>query len=306
MTISSQKEIINVGHLSVFLPISHPIKFLFLKVKGIITVLSAKDGCPKKISIAISAKLAPQRCVKPTWTHCGTCNRCCLPHHKCGLKPPAPSACYCGSLNHARKDCPIFPVSSAGSVVLKRKRRPTLLFSRTLKEGKERSFYACSACRDRKECSFFRWADEVSAETNKSNNNVCHPSRDLAKHIERISKLHELIDKKRAYCHTCKCLFNLKRKEKHKNHQVVEGVSNDQMRNPSKFLKPLQCSKKEAQFMFSDKTIKLICDVLTGIDVTFVLCIGTPRIHEYILEECKDKMSSLLLDIDERYVSNLL
>ena len=38
---------------------------------------------------------------------------------------------------------------------------PTLLFQRYSKGKKNgRRFYACSACRDRSECSFFQWEDE--------------------------------------------------------------------------------------------------------------------------------------------------
>lgn len=38
---------------------------------------------------------------------------------------------------------------------------PTLLFVK-VNQGKEetRKFYACSACRDRKDCNFFQWEDE--------------------------------------------------------------------------------------------------------------------------------------------------
>lgn len=38
---------------------------------------------------------------------------------------------------------------------------PTLLFVK-VSQGKEdtRRFYACSACRDRKDCNFFQWEDE--------------------------------------------------------------------------------------------------------------------------------------------------
>lgn len=38
---------------------------------------------------------------------------------------------------------------------------PTLLFVK-VNQGKEetRRFYACSACRDRKDCNFFQWEDE--------------------------------------------------------------------------------------------------------------------------------------------------
>merc|ERR1711931_139379 len=37
---------------------------------------------------------------------------------------------------------------------------PTLLFERFFKDKTSRKFFACSACRDRKQCTFFQWQDE--------------------------------------------------------------------------------------------------------------------------------------------------
>ena len=34
------------------------------------------------------------------------------------------------------------------------------MFERFFKDKPARKFYACSACRDRKECPFFQWQDE--------------------------------------------------------------------------------------------------------------------------------------------------
>ncbi|XP_061620353.1 rRNA N6-adenosine-methyltransferase ZCCHC4 isoform X2 [Phyllopteryx taeniolatus] len=42
---------------------------------------------------------------------------------------------------------------------------PTLLFEKVRKRGEGgRRFYACSACRDRKDCNFFQWEDEKVSE----------------------------------------------------------------------------------------------------------------------------------------------
>ena len=55
---------------------------------------------------------------------------------------------------------------------------PALLFERYMKSSGSRKFFACSTFRDRKQCSFFRWADDVkrkrgpeSAQGNKSSEN---------------------------------------------------------------------------------------------------------------------------------------
>lgn len=44
---------------------------------------------------------------------------------------------------------------------------PTVLFSRS---NNSRRFYACSACRDRKDCSFFVYEDELNKVSNYKKN----------------------------------------------------------------------------------------------------------------------------------------
>lgn len=44
---------------------------------------------------------------------------------------------------------------------------PTVLFERFQSNGRSRQYYACSACRDRKDCSFFHWADEKFSKTKR-------------------------------------------------------------------------------------------------------------------------------------------
>lgn len=53
---------------------------------------------------------------------------------------------------------------------------PTLLFSR-LVSGQPRNFFACSACRDHKDCTFFLWQDERH-KLNKSKQNAWQQERD--------------------------------------------------------------------------------------------------------------------------------
>ncbi|KAG7251149.1 hypothetical protein CRUP_004760, partial [Coryphaenoides rupestris] len=57
-------------------------------------------------------------------------------------------------------------------------RGPTLLFEKVCAGNKAgRRFYACSACRDRKECNFFQWEDDKVTE-----------ARRLAREAENLSK----------------------------------------------------------------------------------------------------------------------
>lgn len=117
--------------------------------------------------------------------------------------------------------------------------------------------------------------------------------------------LHKIIaanPSKRIYCHTCEKLFLIEDKTKHENHTLTEGLSDHQMSHPTEILKPLVECKREAQYLFSQKSTKDIVDFLTNFGAEQVLCIGAPRIHEYITSEMEGKMSSLLLDFDGRFV----
>jgi GRF zinc finger len=64
---------------------------------------------------------------------------------------------------------------------------PTLLFERyTAGSAYPRRYYACSACRDSKECTFFRWADEVKTKSDEQNNRQLLT---CSSHIKDFSRL---------------------------------------------------------------------------------------------------------------------
>ena len=66
-------------------------------------------------------------------------------------------------------------------------------------------------------------------------------------------------------------------------------------------LPALDNPKGEAQYLFTEKCLVRIIEMIKGLNPTKVLCVGAPRIHEQLK---KDKsVKSLLLDIDRRYVS---
>lgn len=76
---------------------------------------------------------------------------------------------------------------------------PTLLFSRSINtKGDRRRFFACSACRDRRECSFFLWADEENrvsdarrqaweAERQRNTPTIDHNER--FDHLQKVSSM---------------------------------------------------------------------------------------------------------------------
>ncbi|XP_019497933.1 PREDICTED: zinc finger CCHC domain-containing protein 4 [Hipposideros armiger] len=162
---------------------------------------------------------------------------------------------------------------------------PTLLFVK-VSQGKEetRRFYACSACRDRKDCNFFQWEDEK---------------------IGRYLKFIELPLSQRKFCQRCQQLLLPDDWEKHHEHPVMGDISVAQLKRPSQLLYPLENKKTNAQYLFADRSCQFLIDLLSTLGFKRVLCIGTPRLHELIrLKASGDKESnikSLLLDIDFRY-----
>ncbi|KAF4788270.1 zinc finger CCHC-type containing 4 [Turdus rufiventris] len=75
---------------------------------------------------------------------------------------------------------------------------PALLFVKT-SQGKEegRRFYACSACRDRKDCNFFQWEDEKVSETRLAAREEYNRNHQPSfTHRQNVDRLHEMIQSK--------------------------------------------------------------------------------------------------------------
>lgn len=183
---------------------------------------------------------------------------------------------------------------------------PTLLFG-TYVDGELKKFYACSACRDRKLCRFYL---EYGQELSKSRKNIWEQEKKkFTQHYPRQKlyiRFNEIKAKSmtmRCYCHNCERLIFSPEKDKHVDHDITENLTDHQLHHPTELLKPLDNAKKEAQYLFSKKSTEDITKMLLKLGAKQILCIGTPRIHEYITEHYIDKMSSLLLDFDGRFVS---
>ncbi|XP_069600750.1 rRNA N6-adenosine-methyltransferase ZCCHC4 isoform X1 [Ranitomeya imitator] len=187
---------------------------------------------------------------------------------------------------------------------------PTLLFVRT-SEGKEqgRRFYACSACRDRKDCRFFQWADEKVSEARlqarAEYNRGCQPPMTHPQYMARFQEFIALPLAKRKFCRDCQQLLLESDWQQHRGHHLLGDVSVSQMKRPSQLLHPLENKKSNAQYLFTDRSCAFILDAVTGLGCNRVLCVGTPRLHEWIRlkssEDSKPKVKSVLLDIDYRY-----
>ncbi|XP_063778037.1 rRNA N6-adenosine-methyltransferase ZCCHC4 isoform X2 [Pseudophryne corroboree] len=187
---------------------------------------------------------------------------------------------------------------------------PTLLFVKA-SQGSEpgRRFYACSACRDRKECHFFQWADEKVSQVRllarEEYNRSCQPPMTHDQCMTRFQEFTGLPLAKRKFCKSCQQLLLPGDWRTHSGHSLLADVSAAQLKSPSQLLHPLENKKSNAQYLFTDRSCTFLLDTIIRLGYRRVLCVGTPRLHEWVrIQSCKGskpKVKSLLLDIDFRY-----
>ncbi|XP_052054929.1 rRNA N6-adenosine-methyltransferase ZCCHC4 isoform X3 [Apodemus sylvaticus] len=186
---------------------------------------------------------------------------------------------------------------------------PTLLFVK-VSPGKEatRRFYACSACRDRKDCNFFQWEDEKLSEARLAareiHNQRCQPPLSRAQCIERYLSFIQLPLTQRKFCRSCQQLLLPADWREHREHQLMADISIPQLGRPSRLLFPLENKKTHAQYLFTDRSCQFLAGLLATLGFRRVLCVGAPRLHEQVRLAApgeKSNMRSLLLDIDFRY-----
>jgi len=115
------------------------------------------------------------------------------------------------------------------------------LFKRVV-NGAERSFFACSACRDRKDCSFFLWADEKVTPSKKKAWKLLRekiiPKINHARLYEIFMILLEKPPEQRAFCHTCSSLLlSSETAENHDGHDITLGISEHLLTHPSEVMR---------------------------------------------------------------------
>ncbi|KAJ6628238.1 rRNA N6-adenosine-methyltransferase ZCCHC4, partial [Pseudolycoriella hygida] len=137
---------------------------------------------------------------------------------------------------------------------------PTLLFEKTFDDGTEPiRFYGCSAFRSRNECPILK-QEQIAlhrAQLQAHSKSTVYGLAEIAK----------LSTKKRAYCHTCSCLFPTKLKRYHQNHDFLEGISDELLSQPTRFLRPLSDDTKEAQYFFADSTLQCIVNIFKQLGI---------------------------------------
>lgn len=80
-------------------------------------------------------------------------------------------------------------------------------------------------------------------------------------------QVQQLPENKRNFCNDCLAWVLPKNIDAHKNHKLQTGLSDSQISNPSTFLVPLSNDKKEAQYLFSQTTVKTILHILQDLNI---------------------------------------
>lgn len=181
---------------------------------------------------------------------------------------------------------------------------PALLFRETFDDGRPaRQFYGCSANRDRNQC---RVRDSAAdAEAVAADDRVRSEAFEerLQQKTTLFAQIQALPDTDRAYCAQCGSLVPAAAVVEHAHHSgLVRTISDQQLRSPTRLLAPLSNDSREAQYFFADTTLLTIERILVAARIRRVVCIGAPRLHEYVRanSERLGGCSSVLLDLDDR------
>uniref|UniRef100_A0A8C0VS48 GRF-type domain-containing protein n=1 Tax=Cyanistes caeruleus TaxID=156563 RepID=A0A8C0VS48_CYACU len=142
-------------------------------------------------------------------------------------------------------------------------------------QGKEegRRFYACSACRDRKDCNFFQWEDEKVRDRRMK----CFFQTSFPIALCRYKNFVLLPLSKRRFCQECQQLLLPAEWEEHSDHQFLYDITTAQLKSPSQLLYPLENKKTNAQYLFADRSCHFLLNLLIDLGFRRVLCVGTPR-----------------------------
>ena len=130
-----------------------------------------------------------------------------------------------------------------------------MLFERFYKDQPPRKYFACSVYRDRKQCSFFMWADaKVTDDRRKRWKQVFEANqpkishKDLMRKLETCKKLNDQSNLK--YCTLCSILVLPNELNDHKTHGDVCTISFCDIFHPSKFIPAITSRKGEAVRMY--------------------------------------------------------
>ncbi|XP_060076756.1 rRNA N6-adenosine-methyltransferase ZCCHC4-like [Ylistrum balloti] len=181
---------------------------------------------------------------------------------------------------------------------------PALLFERYERTSSSK-FFACSAFRDRKECSFFQWESEkLSEEIKKIHQDINSRQQPKFSHQEasnRLSKFKEQASSNRQFCHTCGMVLLPGELQDHRGHKIKSPITDKMLEKPSQLFIPLDNNKTFAQYLFSFSAVDFTIKTLEDLSFTHIVCVGAPRIFEAIETKKDTNLKGLLLDLDHRY-----
>lgn len=138
---------------------------------------------------------------------------------------------------------------------------PTLLFSRqSIGSDQGERFFACSAFRDRRECTFYQ-SEQLKANESKAEH---------AQPIQctfTIDDVKQLQSPERNYCHTCSIFVAPLQMAEHLGHKVQQGITDAQLARPTTFLKPLSNDKREAQYFFDEASLECFAKIFRHLHI---------------------------------------
>ncbi|CAL8098980.1 unnamed protein product [Calicophoron daubneyi] len=149
---------------------------------------------------------------------------------------------------------------------------------------------------DRFACSAFRNKADCGKDARLQNGSRLHWS---------VNELLKAAPGDRGYCIECDCLYRCSITSRHVAHKTQIGLTDDLLRMPSFLLKPMANSSGHAYF-FSLESLNHLYSIFCQVGAQFVLCIGSPRMHEFIQLQRTHRsqpMDSHLLDMDFRLKS---
>ncbi|KAK0404160.1 hypothetical protein QR680_017317 [Steinernema hermaphroditum] len=168
---------------------------------------------------------------------------------------------------------------------------PCLLFAE--RNSRKRRWFACAVYRSVEGCNF-----RVDVRTDGSLPKFAVPQPltfdyrygECAKQFEHLKKFHHYV----FYCQNCEECVS---KVDHPTTHTLRGPLND-LAHPSQILSPVSVDEGEAQYWFSDDSIKVITNALTENEVDGVICVGAPCVFEHL---GSSTMRRFMLDIDHRF-----
>lgn len=154
------------------------------------------------------------------------------------------------------------------------KHGPTILFSSRTDSKK---FFSCAGTRS-KDCFFLDYDSfrpERLEEYSQKPDNIINLQLQVS-----LEELQKLPQSQRIYCKTC-CTF-IKTLSHHESHDFVREINNEFLKEPSLFLPQLDDDKLNAQYFFDDNTLDFICSMFESLNLKKIICVGAPRLHDYI------------------------